>query len=213
MGGRGSGRRPSYCGKDATEDSTPLDIRKLQRAGVLAPGRYASWQWTVNDRVVATIRVSGGAGSVTLSHSHSPRGQPAEVVNQTVWLETTPCALGGSRRWFTCPSCGKRVAVIYGAGRLFGCRKCKGLAYTSQGEADDDRAARRADRLRKRLGWQPGILNGPGLKPKGMHHSTYTRLLAQHDLFVGLSLAGMAKKLGLLRAGLEGIETEMASWR
>lgn len=213
MGGRGSGRRPSYCGRDATEDSTPLDIRKLQRAGVLAPGRYASWQWTVNDRVVASIRVSGGAGSVTLSYSHSPRGQPAEVVNQTVWLETTPCGLGGSRRWFICPSCGKRVAVIYGAGRLFGCRGCKRLAYTSQSEADDDRAARRADRLRKRLGWQPGILNGPGLKPKGMHQSTYIRLLAQHDVFVGLSLAGMAKKLGLLRAGLEGIEAEAASWR
>ena len=105
------------------------------------------------------------------------------------------------------------MAVIYGAGRLFGCRGCKGLAYTSQSEADDDRAMRRADRLRKRLGWQPGILNGPGLKPKGMHQSTYMRLLAQHDAFVGLSLAGMAKKLGLLRAGLECIETDAASWR
>ena len=108
---------------------------------------------------------------------------------------------------------GKRVAVIHGAGRLFGCRGCKGLAYTSQSEADDDRAARRADRLRKRLGWQPGILNGPDLKVKGMHQSTYMRLLAQHDAFVGLSLAGMAKKLGLLQAGLERIEADAASWR
>ena len=180
---------------------------------MLAPGRYASWQWTVNGREVASIRISGGAGSVTLSYSHRPRGQPAEVVNQTVWLDTTPCALGGSRHWFVCPSCGKRVAVIYCVGRLFGCRGCKGLAYTSQSEADDDRAARRAERLRKRLGWQPGILNGPGLKPKGMHQRTYMRLLAQHDAFVGVSLAGIAKRLGLLRVGLEGIETEMASWR
>ena len=39
------------------------------------------------------------------------------------------------------------------------------------------------------------------------------RLLAQHDAFVGVSLAGIAKRLGLLRVGLEGIETEMASWR
>ncbi len=148
-----------------------------------------------------------------MSYFRCPRRKPAEVVNQTVWLETTPCALGGSRRWLTCPSCSKRVAVIYDAGRLFGCRNCKGLAYTSQSESDDDRAARRADRLRRRLGWQHGILNGPGLKLKGMHQSTHTRLLAQHNVFVERSLAGMAKRLGLQRADLEGIETEMASRR
>ena len=98
--------------------------------------------------------------------------------------------------------------MIYRAGRLFACRQCKDLAYTSQGEAADDRAARRADRIRKRLGWQIGILNGPGLKPKGMHQRTFERLLARHDAFVGESLAGMAKKLGLLRGQLEGVDTD-----
>ena len=39
------------------------------------------------------------------------------------------------------------------------------------------------------------------------------QLLAQHDAFMGLSLTGMTKKLGLLRAGLEGIEADAASWR
>ena len=58
MGGIGSGRRPGYAGKDATEDSMPLDIRRLGRAGVLAPGRSCSWQWTLNDRVPIFIRSS-----------------------------------------------------------------------------------------------------------------------------------------------------------
>jgi len=210
LGGIGSGRRPSYSGKDTTEDSMPLDIRRLQRAGALLPGRLVTWQWTVNDRVSASIQVHAHAhahaGSVTLGYNYTPHGRPVEVISQTVWLETTPCVLGGSRSWFTCPTCSKRVAVIYGAGRLFACRRCKGLAFSSQGEAADDRAARRADRIRKRLGWQIGILNGPGLKPKGMHQRTYQRLLARHDAFVGLSLAGMAKKLGLLRSRFGDID-------
>ena len=88
-----------------------------------------------------------------------------------------------------------------------------GLANSSQAESADDRAARRADRLRRKLGWQPGILNGPGLKPKGMHQRTYERLVAQHDDFVGVSLAGMARKLGLLRGQLDDIEDAAASRR
>ena len=34
----------------------PLDIRRLQRSGVLTPGQACSWQWTVNDRVRASIQ-------------------------------------------------------------------------------------------------------------------------------------------------------------
>lgn len=213
MGGIGSGRRPGYAGKATTEDSLPLDIRRLQRAGALGPGRVCTWQWTVNDRVRATIGVRAEAGCIVLSYNYTAHGQAAEAISQTIWMESTACALGGHRRWFACPTCNGRVAVLYGAGRLFACRKCKGLAYASQGEPSDDRAARRADRIRKRLGWPAGILNGPGAKPKGMHRRTYERLLAQHDEFVGVSLAGMAKKLGLLRCQLEDIEDAAASWR
>ena len=126
-----------------------------------------------------------------------------------VWLETTRCPIGGSRTWFTCPACGKCVAVIYGAGRLFGCRRRKRLPYTCQREAADDLAARRADRIRKRLGWRIGILNAPGSKPKNMHKLTYERPRAQHDAFVGVSLAGMVKKLGLRIDQLDDID----AWR
>jgi len=213
MGGIGSGRRPSYSGRDTTEDSQPLDIRRLQRAGVLTPGRFVGWQWTVNDKVHSSIWIIADTNSLTLSYSYALRGNPAEAVNQTVWLESTPCALGGHRQWFTCPSCKRRVAVIYGSGRLFACRRCKGLAYSCQGESVDDRAARRADCLRKKLGWEPGILNGPGLRPRGMHWRTYERLQAQHEAFVGASLAGIAKKLGLLQGRFEDIEAASASSR
>jgi hypothetical protein len=38
-------------------------------------------------------------------------------------------------------------------------------------------------------------------------------LLARHDAFVGESLAGMAKKLGLLRGWLEGLDIDPFSGR
>ncbi|MGH8579130.1 MAG: hypothetical protein ACREVK_03055 [Gammaproteobacteria bacterium] len=42
---------------------------------------------------------------------------------------------------------------------------------------------------------EPGILNGNGWKPKGMHWRTFERLTAEHDAFVGASLAAMARRL------------------
>jgi len=64
------------------------------------------------------------------------------------------------------------VAVLHGR-RVVACRQCNHLAYASQREADDDRATWRADKLRGRLGWESGILNGNGDEPKGMHWRTF----------------------------------------
>jgi len=124
-----------------------------------------------------------------------------------VALDWTPCGFGGKRAWWRCPvvGCGRRVAVLHG-GRVFACRQCNHLAYASQREADDDRATRRADKLRNRLGWVPGILHGDGDKPKGMHWRTYWRLYGQHNVHVNAALAGMAVKLGLLGERLDMID-------
>ena len=149
MGGSGSGRRPSYCGKAETADATPLDIRKLARQGLLVVGRGFSWQWTVNDRVVASISIRVESQGLVLSYQRMRTG---EEITQRVSTQTTPCRLGGHRIWFTCPYCSRRVAVLYGEGKYFSCRHCYGLRYASQKEGHGDRATRRADRIRRRLG-------------------------------------------------------------
>ena len=82
--------------------------------------------------------------------------------------------------------------------RIFVCRHCYQLAYSSQRERNYDRAARRADRLRDKLKWEPGIINGSGLKPKGMHWKTFKRLSTQHDAFMQYSLAGIDARLSLI---------------
>ena len=79
---------------------------------------------------------------------------------------------------------------------MFACRHCHRLAYPSQSEAPDDQAYRRTDKLRDRLGWEAGVLNGEGFKPKGMHWLTFDRLKARHENLFSLSLEGMAAKLG-----------------
>jgi hypothetical protein len=73
-------------------------------------------------------------------------------------------------------------------------------------------AARRANTIRRRLRWQPGILNGMGGKPKGMHWKTFQRLTALHKAHASRALAGIAASLGLseaqpvsLRAMLPGV--------
>jgi hypothetical protein len=52
--------------------------------------------------------------------------------------------------------------------------------------------------VRQRLGWEPGILNRPSRRPKGMHQRTFELLKAQHDVFVNAAVAEMAKRLRLM---------------
>ena len=203
MGGFGSGR---HDGGRCTDDMRPLDLRKIDRAGLLTPGCSFDWKWTCNGETTASIGLQVETDRVRLNYlnrSAQKKGGEWEPMNYAVRLDWTECGFGGRRVWWLCPAvgCGRRVAVLHG-GRVFACRQCNRLAYRSQRESDDDRATRRADTIRRQLGWEPGILNGNGLKPKGMHWRTFERLQAGHDAHVNAVLAGMATKMGLLRERL-----------
>ena len=203
MGGFNSGRRG---GKDCTGDKLALDVRRLQRDGLLKPGLSFGWSWTRRGEKVGNIDIRTDTDRVILDYRQRPNGGEWQGMNYPVRLSWTPCNYGGRRAWWLCPAagCGRRVAVLYG-GAVFACRHCHRLAYRSQREAPDDRATRQADKLRDRLGWQAGILNGEGWKPKGMHWRTYERMKASHDEHVHRALAGMAAKLGLSMQRLHGV--------
>ena len=202
MGGFGSGRGQS--GKDTTDNMRALDIRRLQRDGLLTPGRAFGWHWMVNGNEVASIQMRTEVDRVILNYRSRSNGGEWQPMEYPVYLEWTGLHFGGRRAWFLCPArgCGRRVAILFG-GSIFACRHCHKLAYQCQRETDDDRAVRRADTIRRRLGWEPGILNGDGWKPKGMHWRTFERLKAEHDARVNVSLAGMMQRFKIAKPNLE----------
>ena len=206
MGGMGSGRHWHYGANDTTSDYRALDVRRWKRDGLLTPGHAFGWQWSRHGEIFASIRVRTEADRVILTYRHRNRGEEEwQDESYPVYLDWTPCHLGGERPWFLCPArgCGRRVAILYGGG-IFACRHCYQLAYPSQRETYDDRAARRADRIRERLSWEQGILNPKGWeKPKGMHWRTFERLNTEHDRFVAKSLAGMAARFNLFGESLD----------
>ena len=202
MGGINSGRR-DQGGKNTTEDFRYLDVRRLQRDGLLKNTNSFSWSWTQNGEKMASIQLHVSDNQVTLDYRHQSKGSEWTSHKYPVLLEWLPCNYGGLRAWFKCPAsgCDRRVAKLHlGSAGIFACRHCYQLAYASQRENADDRATRQAAKIRDRLGWQPGILNGPGDKPKGMHWRTYHRLVFEHDTFVNVSLAYMQKLIGKMRA-------------
>ena len=199
MGGFGSSRWGWTHTRATTDGLLRLDVRDLARRGLFGagPGRLAlgTMAWTRRGEPAGEIGVEYAGdepGAVVLDYQVRRAGGPWERVRERVPLDRTPCRYGGARPWFLCPGCGGRRAVLYCAGGLFRCRGCHGLAYASTREADHDRAARRADRLRARLGCEAA---GPWLptvpqKPRGMRWRTFARLARELRAAEGEALAG-----------------------
>ena len=168
MGGYGSGRSGR---RQKAEDMLCLSVHEVHRRGFLKPGASCLWTWTWTSGDKSSISLQALAGALRLHFKVRADGEDWQDVAQVVGLEHTPCHYGGSRPWFRCPRCGRRVAKLFG-GVLFLCRKCHGLAYRSQAETYSDRCFRRANKLRERLGGEPGV-DQYMPKPKWMRWATF----------------------------------------
>ncbi len=204
MGGIGSGRRWHFGAKDTSDNYRSIDVRRWKRDGLLTLNQSFGWQWSMHGKLYASIRVRTESDRVVLTYRHRSGSYDWKDESYPIYLDWTDCHLGGNRPWFLCPahSCGRRVAILYG-GSIFACRHCYQLAYPCQRETDYDRMARRADRIRDKLGWKQGILNGKGWKPKGMHWKTFEQLTAQHDAYVNASLTGISAQLNRLEESVD----------
>jgi len=198
MGGVNSGRRWRIDAKETTDDYRSIDVRRLNRENLLSSGLSYELQWLQRGKKMASLKIRTEKHTLVLKHRWDRGGGNREEQCYPVELAYTRPNLGGERPWFLCPQdgCGKRVALLYG-GSKFACRDCHKLAYPSQREFDFDRAARRADRVRTKMEWQAGFLNGYGMKPKGMHWRTFERLVGEHDIFVNASIDGFVERYGI----------------
>lgn len=200
MGGSRSGRHYHVGSKSTTADYRALDVRRLQRDGLLSPGQSFSCQWPCNGEQVASIQVRIEINRMILSYRHRSGDEAWQDKEYSVTLDWTDCNYGGQRAWFRCPAagCGRRVAVLYSGG-IFACRHCSQLAYESQRESAVDLMTRRADKIRARLGWDAGILNPIGQKPKGMRWKTYEGLCREYETLAQIALNGIAQKFGFFK--------------
>lgn len=174
-------------GRKTCESCYALDVRRLYRKGLLSAGLHYSWQWTCNGEPDGSIRIRTETDRLVLSYRILQSGGEWEAVEQRVSIVWTPCRFGGRRPWFICSVsangryCGRRVAKLYGAGKLFACRHCYHLAYASQQSSPHYRGMEQAQKIRMRLGGSGSIDEAFSDKPKGMHWSTYNRLEARAE--------------------------------
>lgn len=178
MGGFGSGSW-SRVSKKTIGYCLRLDVRLLQRENVLNSGSSLTLSWPNRH---SKIGVNVEADRLHIHFIKKSQSGDVYNVNQNIFLTWTDCRFGGKRAWFLCPikNCGKRVAILYGDD-FFACRHCQNLTYISQQSNAHDRAFMRADAIRGRMGWEPGIVNGIGKKPKGMHWRIYWKTIDEYN--------------------------------
>jgi hypothetical protein len=115
------------------------------------------------------------SGSVTIGHK-------GRQITHSVAFTSTACGFGGRRVWFVCPVCNARSGNLFAISCQLACRKCHGLAYRSQSLGGVATAFACMFRCMNKLG--PDFT-----RPKGMHHSTYLRLMkAAHAVMIPASL-------------------------
>jgi len=158
-----------------------IDVNRLHRKGCLHPGWIGRWQWTRHGENLASINLYAGDDWLHLTYRMRFGPGDWQDVIETVRIVRVPCPFGGDRPYFVCPgvvndvACGRRVAKLSLAGRYFLCRHCHRLAHASQSEGLMDRALRRANKVRQRLGGDPGMAAPFPERPKGMWRRTYHR--------------------------------------
>ena len=204
MGGCGSGRYGG-SGRNTVEGCRSIDIRDWRRRGDVPGTRCFGWQWSWDGEKVASIMVCiQGRDGIDLAYRQKgPWDDDWSDVEQHIPVQWTPCHFGGERPWFICAAyrngvyCGRRVAKLFGAGRLFACRHCYDLAYQSQHESPDGRALLKCQRIRMDLGGSASLFEPFPDKPKGMHWRTYLRHFKEAADAEARSWAGMSRRLGI----------------
>ena len=179
--------------KTTVEEYLCLDIGRLHREGMLTPLNVltTSWSYTTadhEDRPAGSIRIFVLGNALRLSYMITDKDTSKQRdCNISVPLEWIPCTYGGTRPYFACPDCHRRVLKLYkpSSHTTFSCRHCLDLTYRSCQDSGDDHAMARArtGRACRKLGikdyrncddahYKAYVME----RPKGMHKKTFERL-------------------------------------
>lgn len=191
MGGRGSGHyyHRSGNGRPVMEGFQRVECWKVFRS-YRKHGRCFLWSWKRGTEDAGSVAVEvlpkaelahkqtgqpiPGRGAVVFRYRRTPYGGEPEDVEVIIPLRWSFPNFGGTRPWFLCPRCFRRVGVLALYGNAFLCRRCLGATYEVRNERPSYRFMRRRDKLLSRLG-------PDGERPKGMHWRTFARICEEAD--------------------------------
>ena len=170
-----------------------LDIAHLERLGYLS-GLPMRLSWSSGNGQVGCLVVLALASGLKLMYRTRTGEDDWRYVVELLPFTWTPMRLGGARRWFQCPSCGRRCRVLL-AGWRFRCRHCHLVRYSSQSETRADRAIRGMLKIVKRLDPKEQRNDLPW-KPKRMHWRTYIRLAERHAQYGSQWASEVVRRFG-----------------
>ena len=139
-----------------------FDIKELARGEYLNPFSQYDWVWQTDKGTQQTTVAIRVAITVVQDSLQVVFPMGAQRVHQTIQLTYSLGPQGGKRPWFACPTCQRRVGVLYHADGLpFRCRTCCDLAYPSQYRSRNRSYGRQlrgiSDRERDRLNVQCAV--------------------------------------------------------
>ena len=184
MGGSGSGTWYRWNKRTTTEEVRRIDIRYLKKQNMLRPNTRGSLSWSCGGEPTGNINNTMYENTMVLNFKwRHYDDEDWQSVEQTIWFDRTRCNYGGERKWFSCPGCDARVAILYGADIKFYCRHCYQLPYASQGEDYLARLMWKSDKVSARLEADEYMEFDGYYKPKGMHWKTFYKLImTENDL-------------------------------
>lgn len=160
-----------------------LNINRMVETGAIKNGSSLSGTWVWTDSETGEQKASIGYHSnawdlkdayLKLNYTLTNSGK---AMDYKIPLIATKAHFGGVRFWFKCPLTGRKASKLYlpyGA-TFFACRQAYGLKYASQSQSYEDRVINKKWKIVRKTGGY----NYP-VKPKGMHQSTFERILDKY---------------------------------
>lgn len=178
MGGLGSGGHNNK-GRGRVEGYHYLDATRLEQFGLLAEGKTSELTWSDQNGVPCNrIRVRSGRRQIRLDYKWRLGDGPWTPHEEAVAIDWNKRHLGGEQPYFFCPRCSSRVKRLYGGTRYL-CRSCHNLVHASTQERPGNRATRKNQKLRRKLGVSIALGDWIGPRPKGMHRKTFEKISAR----------------------------------
>lgn len=199
MGGPGSGRLFRFNTKPTVERQIYIDIRWMKRQNGLIPGTIGTLNWSLHGNNRGAVNFEVTENYLILKYRQGEQNGAWKDVEQVVFFDQTPCNYSGHRKWFLCSQCKNRVEILYGlhgADKYFLCRDCHNLTYASCNIHPTKRLFSKANKLKRKIGVEPGIMDFITEIPKGMHHSTFDRIVREIQKLEYLGDEALLKKMG-----------------